>query len=367
VSVAAARVAADGRVGVAQRVGATAEDLAVGSEDLVRHRGHADQFLDGVEERRHGVGGQPGHAAQRPLVQHPVGGAEAGAAVDHGGAADGAAHGQRDHRRAHGGGEALVAVGAEQSLHGKAVAHPLAGDHTALFDDGHAQPGMHQLRRGQCAARARAHHHHVAVDVLVAQVGPLRHQQRRRRRHLRPVHRQRRRAVVAEPLAHLRRRRVGDGHQGVQPGEGVAAQAVAGVVAGGGPALALVRRQTREGTRPRRQQRGQRVSADHGPNQPSRGPREAGQPVLDALRHLHVEGALGDGAAGGDDGVGDGAELAALEAGEHAHRRPTSACAVPSSRHDRSVVQCPDQRSSTISAEARSLLVHTQLSPSGSV
>jgi len=165
---AAALVAGDPRPRVAERRGAALEERAVAAVGLVGDGADVQLLLDALE-----VGAQVGSAraadavALRPLVEHVVRGAVAGAGVDGRRAADAAAERDRDGRAAERAGQPAAPV-EEVDHRARVPGEVLAGEEAAFLDQRHVAAARRELARHHRAARARAHHDHVRqlVDVV---------------------------------------------------------------------------------------------------------------------------------------------------------------------------------------------------------
>ena len=153
---AAARVARDRAAAGADRGGALHHELAVAPHPLDVDGRDLEHLLGlgvlGVEARR------PVDAVLRgPAREDVLGRAEAGARVDHRGAADRSADRHRDHRPALGDGQPVVAVEAlDRGQRVVGVAHPVEVGPGLEHD--HVEPGLGEHRGGDRAAGARPDH-----------------------------------------------------------------------------------------------------------------------------------------------------------------------------------------------------------------
>ena len=158
----------DGAAGADRRPRRPRRKLAVAPDVLERDLGHLERPLRVlVFAPEVGRPADPGLVA--PLAQDLVGGAEAGARVDHRGAADGAADRQRDRRATLGDRQAAVAVEEGERLE-RVGGVGLAVEVLARLEHDHVEPGLRQPRRGDCAAGARADDHHVALLAVALRV-----------------------------------------------------------------------------------------------------------------------------------------------------------------------------------------------------
>jgi hypothetical protein len=166
---AAARVAGDRAAAGADRRRARHRQPAVAAHPVGVERRHAQHLLGlgevGVELGRPGDPEPP-----RPAVEHRLRGAEAGARVDHRGAADDLRH--RDHdrgpaRRDRQATFAEEAADCPQLFAGIAVAVVVA----AGLEHQDVEPGLGQRRRGDRAAGAGADDHDIAFLALGARLG----------------------------------------------------------------------------------------------------------------------------------------------------------------------------------------------------
>jgi hypothetical protein len=141
-------------------------DLGRAAEVRRRRRGHAEDLLDALEERRHVIGREVDEAeVVAPLAQHAIGGAVARARVDGGGAADGAADGDVDRRVADR--ARLEEVAVQLRVHvGAAAVEVAAVEVFALLEHDDGEPGLGELLRHDRAARAGADDDDVALDLL---------------------------------------------------------------------------------------------------------------------------------------------------------------------------------------------------------
>ncbi len=162
---AAAGVAGDRAAAGAERGGSLHRQLAVAPHPLGVERGDPEELLRlgevGVEVAR------PGDPNCRASSPAPVGGAEAGAGVDHRGAADDLRHRDGDRRPAGGDRQAGVAVelGDRFEAVGRVVVAVVV---VAGLEHDDVEARLGQRRRGDRAARARADDHHVAFLALAA-------------------------------------------------------------------------------------------------------------------------------------------------------------------------------------------------------
>ena len=155
-AVAAVDVAPDRLAVETERLDAPVEELGVAADDLPRHGADRDGPLDLVEVGRHRERvGAFDALLGLPGAQHPVGCAEAGARVDHRGAADALPEGQRDGRTPECQGRAAAAVEALHALHRRPVEVGLR-EIGALLEHDHAKAAACELVRHDGAASTRA-------------------------------------------------------------------------------------------------------------------------------------------------------------------------------------------------------------------
>jgi hypothetical protein len=153
-----------------RRSGAVEEGAVVGVGPLGGPGGDGEALLHGLKVRSQIA--QIKVVALSPVVQHPLGGAEAGGPVDGGGAAHGAALEHQD-------GEVVRALEAAALVHqGQGLPLPQGEVAPRLvaarLDHHHIEPGLHEALGQHSAAGPRAHDGHIAdlVDVL-AQLAPV--------------------------------------------------------------------------------------------------------------------------------------------------------------------------------------------------
>ena len=138
--------------------------LAVSAHPLGVERRHPEELL-GLGVVGAEVAGPGDAEALLPVLEHRLGGAEAGAGVDHRGAADDLRHRHRDRRPALGDRQAAVAVEPGDRL--EVVARvAVAVVVLAGLEHDHVEAGLGQRRRGDGAAGARADDDHVAFLTL---------------------------------------------------------------------------------------------------------------------------------------------------------------------------------------------------------
>ena len=166
---AAAGVTGDRAAAGADRGRSLHRQLAVAAHPLGIEWGHPQKLL-GARELFAQVFGPVDAEALSPLFQHRIGGTEAGARVDHGGAADSACHRYWDRRPAFGDRQAAIAVEAGDRVQ-RFLRVALAVEVLAGLEHDHVEPGLGEGRRGDGAAGAGADDHNVAFLSVPRRLG----------------------------------------------------------------------------------------------------------------------------------------------------------------------------------------------------
>lgn len=332
------RVAAQRPGAPAEPLGALQRDQAVAAEGADRLPRDPQGGLDLVEA----VAEVPDRGAEaRPPPQDAVRRPVAGTAVDDGRPADRAALGQQHRRAAERDGGAAVAVQVEEPVERRPVAELGDGEPPPLLQDHHRHAAPGEGPRRHRAARARSDHDGVGGRARGPPVGRRAVQGRVGARVAGGRGQRQQLGAGGEQQGDLQRlheprRRLAGGQQGAERLAAVGVQA-GQRVPGGEP-----------GQRVQRSRAGAQAEPRVRRERPADGLRAGGHP-------RQVAGVLD-------------AEQRGDRSGHRAHRSPTSAWPVPSSRHSRSVSQPrPARRARAIRTSARSELWQTAGAPSGSV
>ncbi len=164
---AARRVAAQGGALPVQGRCALEGEFAVAAQHLHRRWGDADRRFDVGDPRAEQLEIGEGEAVLLvPRGGHRRRRTEAGARVDHGGAAHRPSQRQRDRRVAQRHRRTAVAVDAGEAVERVRAADPVRGPALALLDDHGVESGPRQRPRGEGAARPGADHDRVATRCV---------------------------------------------------------------------------------------------------------------------------------------------------------------------------------------------------------